>query len=181
MSNCTGKWLKLKKQGSHTRDGALTDGKCYWIDVTGDFKDDNGRLRRAIHHEFYLEEYFKFSDQPLFVEYNDSTVASTFGPLEDTGKGVKFDSGKTELSLLLQGCANAIEKVAEVLTFGAKKYTRNGWQTVDDAERRYTDALYRHMNAIHRGEELDPESGLSHRAHAACNAMFLLELDNTEV
>ena len=178
MSNCTGKWLKLKKQGSHTRDGALTDGKCYWIDVTGDFKDDNGRERRAIHHEFYLEEYFKFSDQPLFVEYNDSTVASTFGPLEDTGKGVKFDSGKTELSLLLQGCANAIEKVAEVLTFGAKKYTRNGWQTVDDAERRYTDALYRHMNAIHRGEKLDPESGLSHRSHVACNAMFLLELDN---
>ena len=116
----------------------------------------------------------------IAAEIDKEFLSSTFGPLDGTGKGVKLDSGKTEFSLLLQGCANAIEKVAEVLTFGAKKYTRNGWQTVD-AERRYTDALYRHMNAIHRGEKIDPESGLSHLAHAACNAMFLLESDNTEV
>ena len=163
--------LQLKTQGIHTGIGCLTDGKYYEVNSEGEFADDEGNFRNTKNHEFYPEEQ---------VEFNDSTVASTFGPLEDTGKGVKFDSGKTELSLLLQGCANAIKKVAEVLTFGAKKYTRNGWQTVDDAERRYTDALYRHMNAIHRGEKLDPESGLSHRAHAACNAMFLLELDEDE-
>jgi hypothetical protein len=103
-------------------------------------------------------------------------IETTFAPLEGTEAGVKLDQGKTEMSLLMQGCANAVQEVAAVLTFGAKKYTRNGWQTVDDAERRYTDALYRHMNAIHRGEKIDPESGLSHRAHVACNAMFLLEL-----
>ena len=147
--------LQLKKQGINTRTGALTDGKYYEVNSEGDFDDNQGNSRNSKYHEFYPEEQ---------VEFNDSTIASTFGPLDGTDKGVKLDSGKTEFSLLLQGCANAIEKVAEVLTFGAKKYTRNGWQTVDDAERRYTDALYRHMNAIHRGEKLDPESGLSHRS-----------------
>jgi len=107
-------------------------------------------------------------------------IVETFAPLTGTDKGVKLDMGKVEMSLLMEGCAKAIKKVAEVLTFGAKKYTRNGWQTVDDAERRYTDAMYRHMNAIHQGEKIDPESGLSHRSHVACNAMFLLELDNEE-
>ena len=161
--------LQLKTQSTNTRAGSLTDGKYYEVSSGGRFIDDIGDERHTKWHEFYPEEQ---------VEFNDSTVASTFGPLDGTDKGVKLDSGKTEFSLLLQGCANAIEKVAEVLTFGAKKYTRNGWQTVDDAERRYTDALYRHMNRIHRGEKLDPESGLSHRSHVACNAMFLLELDN---
>jgi hypothetical protein len=118
----------------------------------------------------------------MSTAFNDPEeyIVETFAPLTGTAKGVKLDTGKVEMSLLMSGCAKAIKKVAEVLTFGAKKYTRNGWQTVDDAERRYTDAMYRHMNAIHQGEKIDPESGLSHRAHIACNAMFLLELDNEE-
>ena len=113
-------------------------------------------------------------------ETDKEFIETTFAPLTGTDAGVKLDAGKVEMSLLMEGCAKAIYKVAEILTFGAKKYTRNGWQTVDDAERRYTDALYRHLNAIHRGEKIDPESGLSHRAHVACNALFLLELDKED-
>lgn len=117
----------------------------------------------------------------VFPETDREFIETTFAPLElprGTATGVKLDTGKVEMSLLMQGCAYAVRKVAEILTFGAKKYTRNGWQTVPDAERRYTDALYRHMNAIHSGELTDPESGLPHMAHVACNAMFLLELSN---
>jgi hypothetical protein len=36
-------------------------------------------------------------------------------------------------------------------------------------------ALLRHLFAWWRGEELDPESGLSHLAHAGCCLMFLME------
>jgi hypothetical protein len=140
------------------------------------------KTNRALFEEFDGKEvytgYSGISVDGLKLVTPREVIEETFAPLEGTDAGVKLDQGKTEMSLLMQGCANAIQKVAEILTFGAKKYTRNGWQTVDDAERRYTDALYRHMNAIHRGEKIDPESGLSHRAHVACNAMFLLELDN---
>ena len=164
--------LKLIEWDGESSD--ITIGRVYTFDKHGLFRDDANDARAKGDHR-YGTVWQKVPEAP---EIDDSTVASTFGPLEGTEKGVKLDTGKGEFSLLLSGCANALSKVVDVLTFGAKKYTRNGWQTVDDAERRYTDALYRHMNAIHKGEHLDPESGLSHRAHVATNAMFLLELEN---
>ena len=87
--------------------------------------------------------------------------------------GVKHDQGKTRMELFFRGCSNAIEKVAEVMTFGANKYTDDGWQDVE--AKRYWDALYRHLNAHHKGELNDDESGLTHLAHAATNIMFLIE------
>ena len=89
------------------------------------------------------------------------------------GKG---DKGKVRMSLLLASMAPAVKAVAEVLTFGAEKYSAESWKQVINAEERYTDALYRHLNAIHSGEEVDSESGLLHLSHVACNAMFLLSL-----
>jgi hypothetical protein len=35
-------------------------------------------------------------------------------------------------------------------------------------------AGYRHLTAWSMGENTDPETGLSHLAHAACNMLFLL-------
>jgi hypothetical protein len=37
----------------------------------------------------------------------------------------------------------------------------------------------RHIMAFNDGEDKDPESGLSHLAHAACCIMFLLEFEKT--
>jgi hypothetical protein len=89
-------------------------------------------------------------------------------------KGRKFDGGKLEFGLLPPV---ALEAVVEVLTFGAQKYERDNWQHVDDAKRRYFDAVQRHMWAWKRGEILDPESGKPHLAHAMCGLMFLYEHD----
>lgn len=69
--------------------------------------------------------------------------------------------------------AEAIEDVARVLGFGAKKYFENGWKTLPDPEPRYLASLLRHVYRIQCGEEIDPDSGLPHIAHAATNAMFL--------
>lgn len=91
-----------------------------------------------------------------------------------TGEGVKHDQGKLLMSLIPY---EAVFGLAEVMTFGANKYTPNGWKTVPDAERRYKDALLRHFYAHESGEELDQESGLSHLKHALTNIAFLVYLE----
>ena len=69
------------------------------------------------------------------------------------------------------------EEMAKVLTEGAKKYTPNSWQNVEDAENRYYAALRRHVAAIRKGEFRNEEDGdVSHFAQIAVNAMFLYVL-----
>jgi hypothetical protein len=86
-------------------------------------------------------------------------------------KGIKFDTDKPRMELLP---LDTLEEVAKVLTFGAKKYKPDNWKIVPEAEDRYTGALLRHLTAWRNGEEKDSETGLSHLAHLACNAIFLL-------
>jgi hypothetical protein len=90
---------------------------------------------------------------------------------------MKYDGGKPRMDLLLSGCPNALEQVSQILTFGAEKYAAHSWQTVPQGEDRYLAALLRHLTAHGKGEVNDPESGMSHLAHAACNALFILELE----
>lgn len=71
--------------------------------------------------------------------------------------------------------STAVLAVAEVLAFGAAKYTEGGWKTVPNAVQRYKDAYWRHVLLFRSGEVYDKESGLSHMAHALCNLMFLYE------
>jgi len=85
--------------------------------------------------------------------------------------GVKHDSDKPQMNLLPP---LALEEVAQILTFGAKKYGSHNWRGGMKWSR-LTAATLRHLFAFIRGEDLDPESGRSHIAHAACNLMFLLE------
>lgn len=88
--------------------------------------------------------------------------------------GAKHDQGKTRFDLLPFA---AVEQVAEVLTKGAAKYSPGGWRQVTNAFPRYFAAMLRHTWARALGERTDPESGLPHLAHVACNALFLVELD----
>lgn len=85
--------------------------------------------------------------------------------------GLKYDTDKPRMDLLP---FEALEEVAKVLTYGAAKYTDNGWQKVENAERRYLAALLRHLAARERGEKFDAESGLLHAAHMAADALFIL-------
>lgn len=89
--------------------------------------------------------------------------------------GLKYDSGKLRFGLIPP---IATTSLAEVLTFGAAKYAPNSWQTVPNGEERYLDALYRHLEAYRNGELTDPESGLSHLAHAITNVAFLLHFES---
>ena len=98
-------------------------------------------------------------------------------PEANTAGGMKYDGDKPRMDLLLSGCPNALEAVSSILTFGAKKYAAHSWQTVPQGDERYLAALLRHLTAVGKGETLDSESGMLHLAHAACNALFILELE----
>lgn len=85
-------------------------------------------------------------------------------------KSVKYDDGKSLMSLVDPW---ALEGLAKVLTFGAKKYRPWGWKTSGFPYSRVLDSLHRHLAAFERGEDLDPESGLPHIDHIGANWMFL--------
>jgi hypothetical protein len=87
-----------------------------------------------------------------------------------SGEGLKYDTGKLRWDLLPIEC---IEDIVKILTFGADKYGPNNWQDVTPFEERYYAALMRHIVAWRKGEKIDPESGMSHLAHALCNVVFL--------
>jgi hypothetical protein len=70
----------------------------------------------------------------------------------------------------------AILAVAEVLGFGARKYAPGNWAKCA-SRNRYVAAALRHLLAWQSGEDRDPESGLSHLAHAACSVLFALEME----
>lgn len=90
--------------------------------------------------------------------------------------GAKLDAGKNRLGLVLFGFARALQEVGRVGTYGAQKYTDNGWMEVPDGVRRYTDALLRHLLKEATGEENDPDTQLLHAAHAAWNSLARLDL-----
>jgi hypothetical protein len=90
--------------------------------------------------------------------------------------GAKLDQGKVRVGLVLGGFANALMEVSKVGTYGAAKYSDNGWKEVPNAEARYTDAALRHVFKHMAGEVTDPEWGLEHLAHAAWGILAVLEL-----
>ena len=92
-------------------------------------------------------------------------------------EAMKYDGEKVRLDLLP---ADPIIDVGKVLTYGAKKYSERNWEKGLAWSRCYGAAL-RHLLAWHKGETTDPETGLNHLAHAACEILFLLEFSRTHL
>jgi hypothetical protein len=121
-----------------------------------------------------------FNGQPMTKQEADPTGRS---PHE---AGAKLDQGKVRPALVLGGFARALTEVAKVGSFGAAKYSADGWVSVPNGIARYSDAGLRHWLAKQAGEDKDPDSQLDHLAHAAWNALAVLDLalreaDNTKV
>lgn len=92
--------------------------------------------------------------------------------------GSKLDYGKNPLfSLFLDYFPRAAAAVSMVSEYGSRKYVAKGWITVKDGVTRYTDADLRHLQkeCIEGGYD-DTDSGLSHAAQHAWNALARLEL-----
>lgn len=79
------------------------------------------------------------------------------------------DEGKLRWDLLP---FTELEDVVQVLEFGAKKYSAHNWRKGMPVHKVFNSTL-RHLFAWWRGEDIDPESGLPHLAHAICNILFI--------
>lgn len=102
-------------------------------------------------------------------------VCRSIAATEKVNTGIKHDNEKPDMSLL---SAVAITKIAEVMTFGKKKYSAHNWRG-GFFYSRLLSATLRHVFAYIGGETIDPESGMSHLAHAACCLCMLLEFETT--
>jgi len=114
---------------------------------------------------------FNFTD---INNYKTITTTSS-NTLKTTTSALKFDENKPSMHLLSR---IALEETAKVMDFGKEKYDAHNWRK-GFAWSRPLSAAMRHIMAFNDGENKDPESGLSHLAHAACCIMFLLEFEKT--
>jgi hypothetical protein len=95
---------------------------------------------------------------------------------QDTAtEAVKYDAGKIDWSILPIGPSKEIIKV---FTYGEQKYARGNYLNAGGLKyHRVLNSLLRHVHAFMEGEDLDPETGLSHLAHAGCNIYMLLSYE----
>lgn len=111
----------------------------------------------------------------------DGSIQTVFREADPTGRsqhetGAKLDQGKNRLALVLGGFSVALQAVGDVGTYGANKYTDNGWKDVPNGVQRYSDAMLRHFFAEQAGELYDSETKLLHAAATAWNALARLQL-----
>ena len=89
----------------------------------------------------------------------------------------KYDGGKPHPSYVP---VEIIEAVMRVREYGNRKYgAPDNWRTVEPE--RYHQAMLRHVLACWSDPySVDPESGLLHLEHIACNVAFMLALKGGE-
>lgn len=107
-----------------------------------------------------------YDDTGRFVPFTEDPSRHVFG----TG-GIKDNRGKPPIDLLP---SRPLVAIAEILAFGAVKYQPHNWRKGLPWPDTYS-SLQRHLLAWNDGEDLDPETGESHLAHAGCQLLFLLD------
>lgn len=85
----------------------------------------------------------------------------------------KDDQGKPATHLLP---ADALLEISRVLEHGRVRYGSRNWEKGMNWSRPFG-ALLRHAWAWWRGEKCDPDTGISHMAHAGCCVLFLLSYE----
>jgi hypothetical protein len=93
--------------------------------------------------------------------------------LKENGK--KFDQDPILKPMIGLVPLRAVWEIAKVMTFGAKKYNAFNWKG-GIKYMRLINAALRHIIQFSEGEDIDPESGLHHLAHAGCCITMLLEM-----
>lgn len=84
-------------------------------------------------------------------------------------EGLRFNDGKLRYDLMHPV---ATEGLVKVLTKGAQKYAPRNWEKGMKWSTVLA-SLKRHLAAIEKGEDVDPETGELHIDHLQCNAHFL--------
>lgn len=152
-------------------------------------EDEHGEtVAEVVHAEVnalmhFAEQYP--NNQPTYVVVTHPPCAGCTKAILDAGiakdniivmeQFMKFDSNKPRYDLIPPSATHAL---ADVLTYGARKYKPNNWRNGDID--RYIAATMRHFEAYRAGETHDNESNRPHLWHALTNLAFLIELDETQ-
>jgi predicted HAD superfamily Cof-like phosphohydrolase len=147
----------------------------------------NGSKRGGFKRDLVKPEGWTGPENKLAVILNNETAlavnsheALTFHPITPSSDGAivsgfapKFDNYKVRVDLLPIYPMTAI---AEVFAFGASKYFANSYRQGETvAWSRTYGSILRHLFAFWSGDNIDPESGKSHLAHAGTQLMILME------
>ena len=82
--------------------------------------------------------------------------------------------------VISENTTTRISGLVAVGTYGATKYTPDGWLSVPDGMQRYGEAAARHMLKRIDGEEVDQDSGLPHIDHCLWNMLAYETLRNAQ-
>ena len=92
--------------------------------------------------------------------------------LETERGGRKNDDGKSPLALIP---LHPLLEIGQVMRHGGRKYGANNWRK-GIAYTRLLSAALRHIVAFADSEDIDPDTGYSHLAHATSNLLMLHDL-----
>ena len=94
----------------------------------------------------------------------------------------KTAAGRSKPSLFSTIPTAALLHLGEVMKLGADKYGAFNWRDTPVPAQTYVDAAGRHLLSWCDGEDLDPESGMSHLAHVmACCAIIIDAYENNKL
>ena len=112
---------------------------------------------------------------PSHGETSKLTTAEGIGNVDtnERGTGARYNRNKPPLELIP---LEALEDIARVLDYGRRKYASFNWAKGQSWMANLGCAL-RHLSAYQKGEDIDPESGESHLAHAGCCILFALHYE----
>lgn len=86
---------------------------------------------------------------------------------------LRYNKGKPAMHLVPP---SAVVAIAEVLEYGASKYSERNWEKGAEYSVPYA-SLMRHLMSFWDGEDTDPESGLPHTYHVLMNAAMLVHYE----
>jgi hypothetical protein len=97
------------------------------------------------------------------------------GSQADPKACLRYDGGKEPLHLIP---IRPLFELARVYGYGSKKYDDDNWRKAT-TWRRVIASMLRHVYRFAAGEDIDPESGVHHMAHAAFWAFALIDWSRT--
>lgn len=111
---------------------------------------------------------------------SDDHEALTFHPLDQKASNPKDAVGvrKAPLSVVPMG---VVAEIGVGMLEGASKYGRHNYRGVGVRASVYFDATMRHLISWWEGEDLDPDSGMSHIAKALCSLAVLRDAQMQEM
>lgn len=150
-------------------------GDANFMQVVCDCGHQVHEAGQCTHFQCYCKKHWP-TPQLWAVDHNPAPTFLTDN-FDMSKGGIKLDEGKLRYDLFPP---HALATLVQVYTMGAKKYDDFNWARGMRWGRVFAAAM-RHAWAWARGEDLDPESGLPHLAHAAWSLITLLEFGRMKV